>query len=1138
MGLTVAIIEPDTNVASHVEQTFTKLGFEAHVLGDGDVVEFVRTRSPAVILLNVELPRGSGYSLCNRLKKQQDLKRIPIILTSGQETAEAFAQHQRSLTPADAYMHKPFSVDQLVEAVGRLVPEAFPNGRPQVPAGSFGGAGGNGSTGSNASTGGKGADGETSALVAVPPADAPPLHAGAGDGSAPPPRAPGARREKPAGPRPGAGPSLDELIAQGRTEAPPQPPPNAAGHEAKTAFLRESLRQKEQDIARARELWSTREREISQLTEVLELRERELERARKAREDLLAQLTAIEDRVASLRLDVELGAERAERLEREKKALADELENVTSELERNIMQLQSRGGQLEDALKFEQASRAEENDRSATEIRDLVNDLDRARADMAKRDSEYNEADAQARSLAMELQGKIAGLDTELSNVKGKLVDASKDGEALKRELNNLRAEKTSDDERARTLVEELEGKIRDLSLDKDGVDAELSRTVAELSERDARLADAFARITDLEADSADTQGRLSDASSQLEHSETRAQELQNELGETQQHALELSQTQHRLELKLTETQRELAQTAERLVGVQGELEDTKQKAAAHARDLEARIQAFKENIADLEDKLREGASQTAHLDGQLKDTALRLDEKHRDWDQERIARQKDVLKRDQRIGDLEQKNRDLDAAVHEAERAGKQRDAELSHELDIQRARSDELDRDLNRARAKGTELDALLEDVKARLGETSKELKRAEAKVAALTDENAGALERGDELTRLLEEQKERTAFAEAEVAEERANHAQDVQAHVGALDRTSQQAKDRVEKLQDSLQKLKADLGASQADAAATKERLARAEEKSAKLEASLEREQRDRLQIVDRNSVLDEEVEGAQARAEALTDEITRLKASLKRAQDEGLQAKKERAQVEERFKVEEHTMVKRVEEAKHSAMEAQVKVRDDVERVTKERDDARAQALEIRRKAEAIMGKYRALEASVAEKGSSADQRLTRLADELRAEKEMRARENANAKALEEKLQSQISSLATQATESSDIEVATLKAQVKDKDERLQKAVGEYNAMRERAKDAIGKLKVMGEKATTGGDAELKSRVEQLTGKYNEVVTKLKQQAELNKKIDGAYKELAEKHRKALILLKEHREQAAGEATQIFKVPEG
>ncbi|HEY4222478.1 MAG TPA: response regulator, partial [Myxococcota bacterium] len=317
MSLSVAIIDPDMNVASTVEATFQNLGFEAHVLGDGDVVEFVRNKAPTVILLNVELPRGSGYSFCNRLKKQADLKRIPIILTSGQETAEAFAQHQRTPTRADAYMHKPFSVDQLIDAVGKLIPDAFPNGRAPVPGATaqIGAPSPNGAQ--NGQQNGALASGEGSAAMPAPAEQSAQRSSPAAGGGAPPmPGARAARPERAGGDkRGGAGPSLDELIAQGRTEQPPQAPSNAAGPEAKLTFLRDSLRQKEQDIARAKELWATREREIAQLGEVLELRERELERARKAREDLLAQLTTTEDKVAALRLDVELGSERSDRLE-------------------------------------------------------------------------------------------------------------------------------------------------------------------------------------------------------------------------------------------------------------------------------------------------------------------------------------------------------------------------------------------------------------------------------------------------------------------------------------------------------------------------------------------------------------------------------------------------------------------------------------------------------------------------------------------------------------------------------------------------------------------------------------------------------------------------------------------------------
>jgi chromosome segregation ATPase len=283
------------------------------------------------------------------------------------------------------------------------------------------------------------------------------------------------------------------------------------------------------------------------------------------------------------------------------------------------------------------------------------------------------------------------------------------------------------------------------------------------------------------------------------------------------------------------------------------------------------------------------------------------------------------------------------------------------------------------------------------------------------------------------------------------------------------------------------------------------------------------------------VLDEEVEGAQAKSEALTDEITRLKAAVKRAQEEALSARKERMVVEERYRAEEQTMVKRIDEVKHSALEQQSKVKDDFDRVAKERDEARTQALDIRRKAEGLMRKYKELEASVGERGASADQKVTRLSDELRVEKEQRAREGAQHKAEIEKLQSQMSTMSTQALQQNEVELTTLKSQVREKDEKLKQAQNEYAALREKAKTAIAQAKELAEKMKSGGgDAELKARVDQLTAKYNEAVQKLKTQAELNKKIDGAYKELAEKHRKALILLKEHREAAASEQTQIVK----
>ncbi len=1110
MARSVAIIEPDTNVASHVEQAFTSLGFETHVLADGDVVEFVRQRGPSVILLNVELPKGSGYSFCNRLKKQQDLKKIPIILTSGQETPEAFAQHQKTPTPADAYMHKPFSMDQLLDAVGRLVPEAFPNGAPMA-----------------------------SQLAAAPPPqpqaqadDAGAAENGVADrpasSSAPPPRG---RARADAG-RAAGGPTFDELLTQGRADEPINNPTAAAGPEAKLAFLRESLRRREQDIARARELWSQRDREMGQLAEMLDLRERELERARKAREDLLAQLTAAEDRIGALRLDVELGAERADRLEREKKALAEELENASNDADREIQQLTDRVRGLEDALNSEQTLRAEEGDRSATEIRDLVNDLETARSEFATKDANARENAASLNRQIGELQARVAELDVQLETFKGKLIDAEKDGEALQRELQALRSQKESDDAAFRATIDDLESRLRDLQLDKDGLEHELGKTQSELAETKARLEDRSNRVVDLEADLADTQGQLDDTKNQLEVSETRAAELGAELSEVQQHALELSQDKNRLEQKQQELTGELQATARRLEETQGELEDTRKKATAHARELEGRITELKSALAERDGRLTEQAAVLSATEATLRDTETRLQDKTREWDQERVGRQKDVLKRDQRIADLEAKLKETEGAAYDAERQAKTREAALQHELDAANARGDELDRDLNRTRAKSNELEGLVNDGKERINDLTKDLRRTEAQLTTAHEENVALNDQIDELTSALNEHKEKAAFIAAELNEERANHSQDVQAHTANVDRMERAMKDRIEKLQEGVSKLKADLGASQGELEETRNRLVRAEEHKGRLETQIEREQRERHGLADRIALLDDELETAQGANEKLQDEVTKLRTTAKRAVDELNAIKRSKADLETQFADKEESLFKKMEETKTSVVDERQKVRAELDQAKKERDEVKARYAELHKKADTLLKRAKDGETSAKDRADAAEQRLNELMTDVRTEKEGRARERAQAEANLEKLEKQLAEATMRSSSESDSKLDAIKSQLKEKDERIAKITLESSQYRERARDAIAKAKELETQLTgagAGADDNTKKALDDVKAKYGEVVGRLKAQADMNKQVNEKYRELADKYRKAVAIIDELKRRASASA---------
>jgi DNA-binding response OmpR family regulator/archaellum component FlaC len=129
MSKTVLLIESDPTFARGMSAALEARGFAVRTSSDGkEGVELVRALRPDCVVLCVELPGLSGYSWCNRLKKDDALKRIPLVITSSEATPETFEQHRKLKTRAEDYLIKPFPPATLVERIGALV------GMPEAPA--------------------------------------------------------------------------------------------------------------------------------------------------------------------------------------------------------------------------------------------------------------------------------------------------------------------------------------------------------------------------------------------------------------------------------------------------------------------------------------------------------------------------------------------------------------------------------------------------------------------------------------------------------------------------------------------------------------------------------------------------------------------------------------------------------------------------------------------------------------------------------------------------------------------------------------------------------------------------------------------------------------------------------------------
>jgi len=115
----VLIVEGDTALSSRLRSALQQRGHTVEETTDGrSVIDLVRRRPPGALVLAVELPGGqNGYLLVGKLKKDEALKSIPVIIVGNPEGFEA---HARLKNRADEYLPKPLDVARVVSLVARL----------------------------------------------------------------------------------------------------------------------------------------------------------------------------------------------------------------------------------------------------------------------------------------------------------------------------------------------------------------------------------------------------------------------------------------------------------------------------------------------------------------------------------------------------------------------------------------------------------------------------------------------------------------------------------------------------------------------------------------------------------------------------------------------------------------------------------------------------------------------------------------------------------------------------------------------------------------------------------------------------------------------------------------------------------
>jgi two-component system, OmpR family, alkaline phosphatase synthesis response regulator PhoP len=119
MAKRLLIIEDDPDMAFLIKNRAIRLNFSCELDTSGiEWKEIIKKQPPHAIILDMDLPRMSGFSILRQLKAHEDYQSIPVFVWSGTDDLEV-VQEAKSLG-AHAYVFKSEDLEILFNKIQEL----------------------------------------------------------------------------------------------------------------------------------------------------------------------------------------------------------------------------------------------------------------------------------------------------------------------------------------------------------------------------------------------------------------------------------------------------------------------------------------------------------------------------------------------------------------------------------------------------------------------------------------------------------------------------------------------------------------------------------------------------------------------------------------------------------------------------------------------------------------------------------------------------------------------------------------------------------------------------------------------------------------------------------------------------------
>jgi twitching motility two-component system response regulator PilG len=120
-GIKVLVIDDSNTIRRSADIFLKQGGYQVLLAEDGfDALAKVNDLRPDLIFCDILMPRLDGYQTCAIIKRNPQFSAVPVIMLSSKDGL--FDKARGRMVGAEAYLTKPFTKDQLLQAVEQYRP--------------------------------------------------------------------------------------------------------------------------------------------------------------------------------------------------------------------------------------------------------------------------------------------------------------------------------------------------------------------------------------------------------------------------------------------------------------------------------------------------------------------------------------------------------------------------------------------------------------------------------------------------------------------------------------------------------------------------------------------------------------------------------------------------------------------------------------------------------------------------------------------------------------------------------------------------------------------------------------------------------------------------------------------------------